>query len=92
MADRTGRWQQFLQSGGAQAIATGNMILLSLRLTPAAAAAVVDIKEGGSGGAVVLSMSAAANGNSDFLEVAFAIKDPYISTFTGAGAKLSVLI
>jgi hypothetical protein len=76
------------QHTGTGAIATGD-VDVTLVLTPAAAVAACDIKEGGTGGTVVLSVQAAANGGS--VQVGpFRIKDPFISALTGAGAKLSV--
>jgi hypothetical protein len=44
-------------------VATGSRQLHSVTLTPAAAASTVDVRDG-SGGAIILSLQAAANGSS----------------------------
>jgi hypothetical protein len=87
-----GRARQFTQAGGAVAIATGEVIVRKLILTPGAAAATCDIKEKGTGGTVVLSLSAPANGPSTFIDGPIAIQDPYLSAIAGAGASLTVVM
>jgi hypothetical protein len=62
-------------------------------LTPAAAVATAVIREGGSGGTIVMSLQAAASGAS--VVVAFAdpmvIADPHV-TLGGAGVLFSALM
>lgn len=89
-----GRARQFTTAGGALAIGTGEQIIRGLILTPAAAAATCDIKEKGTGGTVVLSLQAAANGNSTVVLFpgGLAIQDPFLSAIVGAGATLTVVM
>jgi hypothetical protein len=54
-------------------------------LTPAAAACTAVLREGGAGGAVVLTLAAIANGPSVPFPVPMVIRDPHL-TLTGAGA------
>lgn len=82
-----GRATQFSSAG---AIATGERLCLFI-LTPAAAAATCSIKEGGTGGSVVLSLSAPANGAS--VQVGpIQIRDPYLSAIAGASATFHVVM
>jgi hypothetical protein len=81
-----GRATKFTATG---ALGLGN-IECFLILTPGSTAALADIKEGGTGGTVVLSLSAAANGPS--VQVGpITIADPFLSAISGTGASLSIV-
>lgn len=54
-------------------------------LTPAAAVATAVVREGGSGGTIVLSLQAAANGASVVVPIPCVIANPHV-TLGGAGA------
>lgn len=86
-----GRCTQFTQAGGNVAIETGTVVLLSVTLTPAAAASTCNIREGGTGGTIVLSLSAAANGPSTVHDVPMSIKDPAVTDIVGAGSTVNVV-
>ena len=74
-------------------ISAGPAVLWGFVLTPAAAVATAVIRENGSGGTIVMSLQAAANGNSAV--VAFAgpmtLMDPHV-TLGGAGVLFSALM
>lgn len=74
-------------------ISAGPAVLWGFVLTPAAAAVTAVIREGGSGGTIVMSLQAAANGAS--VVVAFAapmvFNDPHV-TLGGAGVLFSALM
>jgi hypothetical protein len=84
-----GRATQFTTAGGAQALGLGDGPRTFV-VTPAAAAVVVSIKEGGTGGPVVLTLQAAANGASVVVGP-FQIRDPFLSAISGAGGFLTVI-
>lgn len=81
------RLEKFTSAG---AIGTGEVCASQIILSPAAAVATAEIKEGGTGGTVVLTLQAAANGGSVVVSGPIRIRDPYLSTLSGAGASLSV--
>ncbi len=81
-----GRATKFTSTGS---LGAGNIEALYI-LTPGSTAALVDIKEGGTGGTVVLSLQAAANGNSVQIGP-LTIENPYLSAISGTGASLSIV-
>lgn len=83
-----GRLQQF--SGTGDIAAAVEARLFSLILTPAAVAASAVIREGGSGGTVVLTLNAAANGSAVVVQGPIVIRGPHL-TLSGAGALFSVV-
>jgi hypothetical protein len=87
-----GRAKQFTTAGGAQSIHAEEITIHALVLTPAAAAVTCDIKENGTGGTVVLSLQAAANGNSVVVRGPIQIRAPYLSAIVGAGGSLTVVM
>lgn len=86
-----GRCSQFTQAGGNAAIEVGTVVLFAVVLTPAAAAATCNIREGGVGGTIVLSLSAPVSGQSVVIPVPITIKDPAVTDIVGAGATVNVV-
>jgi len=84
------RPQHFTATGN---ISVGPATIWGFVLTPAAATATAVIRENGSGGTIVMSLQAAANGNS--VVVAFEgpmpLMDPHV-TLGGAGVLFSALM
>ena len=72
-------------------IAVGPAMLHGAILTPAAAVATAVIREGGSGGTIVMSLQAAANGSSVVIEPHMPIRDPHL-TLGGAGGLFTALL
>lgn len=83
-----GRPQQF--NATADIVATAETTLLALILTPAAANAAAVIREGGSGGTVVLTLNAVANGSAVVVPGPIVIRGPHL-TLSGAGALFHVV-
>ncbi len=84
-----GRLKQF--SGTGDVVATAEVCLLAVVLTPAAANASAVIKEGGSSGTVVLTLNAVANGSAVVVPGPIAIRGPHL-TLSGAGALFHVVM
>jgi hypothetical protein len=82
--------QHFTATGN---IASGPAEIWGFVLTPAAAAVTAVIREGGASGTIVMSLQAAANGNSVVVApgVPMPIMDPHV-TLTGAGVLFSALM
>jgi hypothetical protein len=83
-----GRLQQFSATG--DIVATAEIKLFAVVLTPAAANASAVIREGGSGGTVVLTLNAVANGSAVVVPGPIAIRGPHL-TLSGAGALFHVV-
>lgn len=83
-----GRLQQFSATG--DIVATAEVMLLALVLTPAAAAASAVIREGGASGTVVLTLNAVANGSAVVVPGPIAIRGPHL-TLSGVGALFHVV-
>ncbi len=83
-----GRLSQF--SATADIVATIEVTLLAIVLTPAAANASAVIREGGSGGTVVLTLNAVANGSAVVVPGPISIRGPHL-TLSGAGALFHVV-
>jgi len=84
-----GRLKQFSATG--DIVATAETMLLALVLTPAAANASAVIREGGSGGTVVLTLNAVASGSAVVVPGPIAIRGPHL-TLSGAGALFHVVM
>jgi hypothetical protein len=74
-------------------ISVGPAVLHGFVLTPAAAVVTAVIRENGSGGTIVMSLQAAANGNSVVVtfDEAMTLMDPHV-TLGGAGVLFSALM
>lgn len=72
-------------------ISVGPATIYGFVLTPAAAVATAVIREGGSGGTIVMSLQAAANGSSAIVMFPMSIADPHV-TLAGAGVLFSALM
>jgi hypothetical protein len=83
-----GRLQQLSATG--DIVATAEVTLLAVVLSPAAANASAIVREGGSGGTVVLTLNAVANGSSVVIPGPIAIRGPHL-TLSGAGALFHVV-
>ena len=88
MLGEAGRPKHFT---GTADISVGPATLHRLVLTPAAAVATAVIREGGSGGTIVMALQAAANGGSVIFEGPITIMDPHV-TLGGAGVLFSAVM
>ena len=87
-----GRAIQFLTAGGPLSISALEVEIKGLIFTPGTTASSCSIKEGGTGGTVVLSLAGAANGPSIAFSVPFVIQAPFLSAIAGTGATLTVVM
>lgn len=83
-----GRPKHFTATGD---ITVGPATLHRVVLTPAAAVATAVIREGGSGGTIVLALQAAANGSTVVVEGPMPILDPHL-TLGGTGALFAAVM
>jgi hypothetical protein len=83
-----GRAKQFSATGD---IAANEVILRACILTPGTAASSAVIREGGSGGTVVLTLTGVANGSAIVVDTPFAVRSPHL-TLAGTGALFSVVM
>ena len=83
-----GRAKRFTATGD---VATGEVVIQGMTISPGTAATTVVLREGGAAGAIVGSWTGPANGAGFAIALAFAIQSPHL-TITGVAAEVTVVL